>query len=380
MTRQVTHNELKELVDVYYKNKLALYIRGTFGIGKSQVIIEKARELAKERKREFIDWNRVSKADKQKVYENPKQYFVLVDIRLSEYDSSDIKGLPDFASNGDKKEAREFMEWRSPFFAKLVAKPESDGILFFDEINNSTPLVMMSCYKIILDRVINDERVSKNWLILGAGNLDTDRAFIHQLPAPLQDRFGECELTPPSINDWTNNFAIPNRIDSRIIGYLNFEPSFLHKVDYKDNQKFVTPRGWERLSNLIKGIKNYKSMSLVCQTAIGEGTASKFVAFCKISEKLNLEDYIKHPEKIEKIKGADVKYFLVSAMAERYKDKKIKFDTIIEASKVLEKIKSQEFTALLWRMCLGYDSENFKKDFLNSKETALIERFGKLIT
>ena len=358
---------------------MALYIKGTFGIGKSQTITEKAQELAKERKREFVDWNRVSKKDKQKVYENPKEYFVLVDIRLSEFDSSDIKGLPDFVSNGDKKEAREFMEWRSPFFAKLIAKEESDGILFFDEINNATPLVMMSCYKIILDRVINDEKVGKNWLIMGAGNLDTDRAFGHILPAPLQDRFGECQLNPPSINDWTNNFAIPNRIDSRIIGYLNFEPSFLHKVDFKDNQKFVTPRGWERLSILIKGIKDYKSMSLVCQTAIGEGTAVKFVAFCKISEKLNLEDYIKHPEKIEKIEKPDVKFFLVSALAERYKDKRVKFDTIIEASKVLEKSKSQEFCALLWRMCLGYSPEEFKRDFLNTKETALIERFGKLI-
>ena len=381
MVRKINHEELKKLIGVYYKNKLALYVRGTFGIGKSQTITDEAKKLAKERKREFIDWNRVSKENKQKVYENPENYFVLIDVRLSEYDSSDIKGLPDFISNGDKKEAREFIEWRSPFFAKLIAKKDSDGILFFDEINNSTPLVMMSCYKIILDRVINDEKVSGDWLIIGAGNLDTDRAFIHTLPAPLQDRFGESELKVPTIDEWTNNYAIPKRIDGRIIGFLNFEPSNLHKVDFKDNQKFVTPRGWERLNTLIKGVKDYKTMSLVSQTALGEGTATKFVAFCKIQEKFKLDEFIKNPEKIEKLtdEETDVKYFLITSLAEKYRDKKENFNTIIKVSKVFEKMKNQEFCALLWRMCLGYAGDKFKQDFLKCKENALIERFGKLI-
>jgi len=384
MTRKVNHNELKELVNIYYKNasdgkKIALYIKGTFGIGKSQTIIEKAKELAKERKKEFIDWNRVTKEKKLEIYENPEKYFVLVDVRLSEYDSSDIKGLPDFISNGDKKEGREFIEWRSPLFAKLLSKKDSDGILFFDEINNSTELVMKSAYKIILDRVMNDESVSGNWLIIGAGNLDSDRAFVHTLPAPLQDRFGECELEVPKTDDWTN-WAVKREIDSRIIGFVNFEPSNLHKVDFKDNQKFVTPRGWERLHELIRGIKDYKILTLVSQTAIGEGTASKFVAFCKIQDKLNLEDYIKHPEKIEKIKEKDVLYFLVSALSERYGNKKVTFDTIMKAGKVLERNKSQEFTALLWRFCLAYGGDRFRQEFLKCKDNALIERFGRLLS
>ena len=210
----------------------------------------------------------------------------------------------------------------------------------------------------------------------------SDRAFTHDIAPPLRDRCCEVELEVPSAEDWTNDFAIPNRIDGRIIGFLNFEPSNLHKVDFKDNQKFVTPRGYERLNTLIKGIKikDYKTMNLVCQSAIGEGTATKFVAFCKISEKLNIEDYIKHPEKIEKIKEKDVLYFLISALSERYGNKKVTFDTIIKVSKVMEKNKNQEYVALMWRLCLSYNPETFKKEFLNSKDTALIERFGRLIS
>jgi len=187
---------------------------------------------------------------------------------------------------------------------------------------------------------------------------------------------------PPTIDEWTLNFAVPNGIDSRIIGFLNFEPSALYRVDFKDNQKFCTPRGWERVNELIKDIKDYKVLSLITQTAIGEGTATKFVAFCKIQEKLNLEDYIKNPKKIENIKEPDVKYFLVSALAERYRDKKIRLPTILDASRVLEKIKSQEFTALLWKLCLGYTAKDkrFRKEFLDSENTDdLAERFKKLV-
>ena len=118
------------------------------------------------------------------------------------------------------------------------------------------------------------------------------------LPAPLKDRGGEVELSVPSVEDWTKDFAIPNKIDGRIIGYLNFKPSSLRKVDFEDNQKFVTPRGWERVNQLIKDVKGYSNLNLICKSAIGEGIAHEFISFCKIQEKMKLEEVIKNPKKI----------------------------------------------------------------------------------
>ena len=237
---------------------------------------------------------------------------------------------------------------------------------------------MSSCYKIIYDRIINDEKVSDNWLIIGCGNLDSDRAFTHTLPAPLKDRGGEVELVKPEPEDWVVDFAIPNEIDSRIIGYINFKKSSLHKVDFNDNQKFVTPRGWERVSNLIKGVKVWNTLELTCKSAIGEGIAHEFIGFCKISEKMKLEEVIKNPQRIKKITELSVKFFLVSALAERYKDKKVNFEKLMEASKVLDECKNAEFVALLWRLASSY-TQQFKKDFLASKDSKFIEKYGKFI-
>ena len=169
MVKKVTHKELNVLIEHYYKTKEPLFIWGTFGIGKSRVMREVAIDKAKEKGKEFVEWNKTNPDKKQEVFNNPEKYFVFIDIRLSEYDSSDIKGLPDFQS--DKKS----IDFRVPFWALLLEKPESDGILFFDEINLATPLVISSCYKIIYDRVVNDGKINDNWLIVGCGNKQEDR-------------------------------------------------------------------------------------------------------------------------------------------------------------------------------------------------------------
>ena len=354
-------------------------IYGTFGVGKSYVVRESSKVIAQSRGREFVEWNLLSKEGKQNLYAYPEKYFCLLDIRLSSYDASDIKGLPDF------KKDKETIDWKIPFFAKFLTLPNSDGVLFFDEIGLATPLVMASCYQILYDKVVNDEGISDNWFVVGATNLNSDRAYTHEIAPPLKDRCGEVELGIPDVEDWTTNFAIPNKVDNRIIGFLNFKKSALHNVDFDDNQKFVTPRSWERVSNLIKGVKDWKIIELMSKSAIGEGTAIEFVAFCKIQEKFKLEDLIKYPQKIEKVEKPDVKFFLVSAVAEKYgddKNKQVDFDKIIEISKVLDKMGNAEFVALLWRLSVDYtkESERFADDFRkHNGEDKFILKYGKFI-
>lgn len=306
-----------------------------------------------------------------------------------------LHNLFDLNFDNDRK-TEHFFLYEDKIWTKIrkISKQEEDTYIYNFEVEKSntytannvlthnTPIVMSSFYKVLYDRCVNDEKMSDNWLVLGAGNRESDRGFTHAIPEPLLDRGGGCELVGSHIDDWCSNFAIPNKIDSRIIGYLNFKPSDLHKVDFSDNQKNTTERGWERVSNLIKGVKDYKTIELLCKSAIGEGIAISFIAFLKIQEKMKLDDVIKHPEKIEKIDKPDVKYFLISAVAEKYSDennKQVDFNKVMEISKVLDS-KSSEFTALLWRLCSSYNQEMFKKDFLNAKGIdSFITKYGKFI-
>jgi len=371
MVKKVNHEELASLVKHYYEHKLPLFVWGTFGIGKSQVINEVARVKAVEQKREFVEWNKMTEEEKDNVSKEPEKYFVLIDIRLSEYDSSDIKGLPNF------KDGEKSIEFRVPYWALLLENPKSDGILFFDEINLATPLVISSCYKIIYDRVVNNSKINENWLIMGCGNKSEDRAYTHDMAPPLRDRGGEVELMTPGIDGWTN-WATQNAIDSRIIGFVNFKSSALFNVNFTDEQKFTTTRGWERVSKLIQGVSKYPQLDLVSGSAIGEGIAKEFVAFCKIKESIDLEQVIAKPEKLKGIKEIGIKYFVVTAVAEKYKDKKIKFDKVMGVSKVLDKIDNAEFVALLWKLCSGYNKK-FKADFVANVGDKFAEKYSKYI-
>lgn len=379
MVKKVTHKQLRTLIKAYYKQamadgrKIPITVYGTFGVGKSAVIRDTALEIAEKKGKKFVEWNRITREEKDKLYKNPKESFILIDIRLSEFDSSDVKGLPDF------KKDSESIEWKIPFWAKILENPESDGILFFDEINLATPLVISSVYKIIYDRIINESKINDNWLIIGAGNKDEDRAYTHDLASPVRDRTGEVELVQPSIDDWTE-WAIDNGIDSRIIGFLNWKHVNLHKVDFEDGQKFTTERGWARVHTLIKGVTEFATLDLITGTAIGEGIAKEFVAFCKIKDTVSLEEIMRNPEAMKKITETDIKYFITTALADQYKENKLDFKILIQISEVLDAMKNAEFVALLWRLCVKYDKNKFGKDFLTKGlNSPIISKYRKYL-
>ena len=381
MVFEVKHEDLSELISFYYESKFPLMIYGTFGIGKSQGVESKARGIAEQKQKEFVNWNKVDKEMKIEVISNPKKYFVFLDIRLSEFDTSDIKGLPELQA---QEKVHEWLVWRVPFFVKLLENPDTDGIAFFDEMNLAPPLIQSSCYKIIHDRIVNDSKVGNDWMIMGAGNTDEDRAYVYEMAPPLKDRFGEVKLLPPSTESWIKNFAIPKEINPWIIGFLSFKPASLHVVDFNDNQKFTTPRGWERVDALMKknpeDKKGFKKLSVFAPSAIGEGIASEYISFCKISELINLEEIIKNPQKIKEVDKINVKWFINTALAEQYKEKKIKFEKIIEFSRAMDENSDVEMVAYLWKMCAGL-TKTFKKEFTGKldQDDKLIVKYSKYL-
>lgn len=81
-----------------------------------------------------------------------------------------------------------------------------------------------------------------------------------------------------------------------------------------------------------------------------------------------MEKIIQNPEEFKKITQIDMKYFVVSAIAEHYgKGNKVDFKKLLEISSVLDEMGSAEFITLMWRLSVKYNSNKFRKDF-QSKE------------
>jgi hypothetical protein len=295
--KQINHKELVDIIKLACETKVPAFVWGAPGIGKSESIREAAKQVAKGLKLQFNEGGEIT-----------DENFTIVDQRLSQMDPSDLRGLPYVTKDGHTK-------WAYPSWLPTKGK----GILLFDEINLAAPLVQSSAYQLILDRKLGDYTMPEGWSLVAAGNRAEDKAYTFEMAAPLCNRFTHFELACPAVDDWVE-WALEAGVDSRIVTFLKFKPAMLYKFDskLKDCKAFPTPRSWARYcSPMIQGNQDYRELLSIISGAVGEGVATEMLAYIKLTKTIDLDDLLLHPEKAAEITGVDLKYSLVSALAER---------------------------------------------------------------
>ena len=213
---EVNHQELKAFITKCYENQLPLHMWGTIGIGKSESAKDVAMTLSDKFQRKFVEWNKISKEEKHEVANHPEKYFFFMDIRLSQLDPSDLRGIP--ALNG-----HDTVEWKIPFWQYVATLKEAKGIVFLDEMNLSPPSIQASGYQLVLDRAIGEITLADGVGVIAAGNRISDKANVYDMARPLQNRFNHVTLKIPNIESWTQ-WAINHDVDTRIITFLNARP------------------------------------------------------------------------------------------------------------------------------------------------------------
>jgi hypothetical protein len=223
---------------------------GPPGIGKSDVVAQ----IGKEQGREVID------------------------IRLALWDPTDIKGMP-YLNEKDGT-----MNWAPP--SELPHDPNSNAIVFLDEIVSAPPAVQAAAYQLILNRRVGKYRLPEGVDIVAAGNREGDRGVTYKMPAPLASRFIHLEMAP-SNDDWVD-WAVNNNVHPDVIGYISFAKQDLFNFDPQSpSRSFACPRTWNFVSDLLwdeDGDTN--SLTDLVSGAIGDGLALKFIAHRKLCGKL----------------------------------------------------------------------------------------------
>ncbi len=241
--------EIKESVDKLVDSKIPVFIWGAPGIGKSSIV----KQIADEKNLNFID------------------------LRLSLLDPTDLKGIPFF----DKDNIQAV--WAKPNF--LPKERDSKGILFLDEINSAPPSVQASAYQLVLDRKVGDYELPKGWSIVAAGNHESDRGVVYRMPPPLANRFVHLDMEV-NFEDW-KKWAYKSNIDSSIIGFLQYDREKIFIFDPSKNEKsFPTPRSWEYVDKIIKSSISEKLLHTIISGAVGKESATSYLAFRKVMNKL----------------------------------------------------------------------------------------------
>ena len=251
VTRTVTPNKAKNAIRLAMKKKRPIFLWGPPGIGKSEIVEQITDSL-------------------------PNSH--LIDIRLSLWEPTDIKGIPYFDSNIGK------MVWGSPSELpdEEFASQYDNIVVFFDEMNSSAPAVQAAAYQLILNRRVGQYKLPDNVIIVAAGNREADKGVTYRMPAPLANRFIHLEMAV-DFGDWFQ-WAVDAKINKDVVGYLNFAKKDLYDFDPRSpSRSFATPRSWTFVSELLEEDADETTITDLVAGAVGEGLAVKFMAHRKIA-------------------------------------------------------------------------------------------------
>jgi hypothetical protein len=253
-TRTVSPNGAKASIKHAIAKKRPIFLWGPPGIGKSDIVAQITDSL-------------------------PKSH--LIDIRLSLWEPTDIKGIPYFDSNQSK------MVWGAP--SELpdedFASQYDHIVVFFDEMNSAAPAVQAAAYQLILNRRVGQYKLPDNVVIVAAGNREADKGVTYRMPAPLANRFVHLELAV-SFDDWFQ-WAADNKIHKDVVGYLTFAKKDLYDFDPKSSSRsFATPRSWSFVSELLEDELDENTTTDLVSGAVGEGLAVKFMAHRKVASSM----------------------------------------------------------------------------------------------
>ena len=333
--QQVDLKTLKDLVPYYFHNRIPLYLWGRPSTGKTSSIRQFAKEEAKRRGLRYSE-DRFG-----------EEFFTMKVITLSQFDSPDLRGMPEITKvkNGQSI---------TTFVPTAELPREGQGILFFDEMNLADDTTRAACYQIILEGRYGSLPAVKNkhgkhafWRI-AASNTENDFCNVNVSSLALLRRFCHLEVTM-QINQAIDYF-VGRGLDSRVIAFLKNSPEelFPQKWDEKlmDNKANPFPSAWENLAIMIATLqasrnsndKSYlDSIYHLAASCVGAPVAAKFVDYCRMVDKLDMEEILKDPKKqIDQISKGDDRASLLYAVIFSIGQRWTKGDKKVTPAKVIE--------------------------------------------
>lgn len=290
MQATVSFNDIKQLLtlqlETLWQKKIPtqtvapLMLWGPPGVGKSSVIREVARE----------------------------QGIGFVDIRLSQREPVDLRGLP--VPDGDQVKWLLSSEW--------PRDPDSKGIILFDEISAADRSLQVAAYELILDRRLGDlYTLPDGWLVCAAGNRTSDYAVSLPMSSALANRFCHLEVAA-NLEDWCD-WALAEQISAELIAFLRFMPKHFFSLEGNPERGWPSPRSWERVGRMLSQLETVsEALQLHFITGlVGQGVAIEFQAFCQWTRKLPaIKDLLSGQVAFERPERADQNYALAIGLAE----------------------------------------------------------------
>lgn len=288
-------SQLQEYLSFAIKNKFAVLVKGKPGIGKSDIIMEAAKD-----------------AGAELILEHPVVS-----------DPTDFKGLP-FAKNdpygGPKADFLPFKNLRK------IIEADKPTVYFLDDLGQAPASVQAAVMQLLLARQIGEHKVSEHVTFLAATNRKEDKAGVMGLLEPVKSRFrgGIIELEVDH-TDWVKWALTTGDMPLELISFIRFRPTALDdNITSKDITNTASPRtvasvGMEQNAGLPQHLE-----SEVFAGIAGQAFATEYRAFLKMIRELpSIDEIILNPTSAPIPTGPGIMFALGAALAIRVNSQNI---------------------------------------------------------
>lgn len=282
------------------------------------------------------------------------------------YQPVDVLGLP-YIVDGR-------CEYAPPSAFPEASRDGERGVFFLDELPNCVPAMQSAWGIVVLERSTKHYKFPPGWLIVCAGNRESDRAGASRLVSALENRL--CHLQVEPSRDEFLNYAIARQLHPTVPAFLQERADMLLKFDAKSTDRaFPSPRSWERVSDVMKLNVGEAARVEMLKGCVGTGTAVEFAAYCRVFEELpRLEDVLKGNVDLRSITRPDllraIVYSVLAWVSEKKKER-------INAGSAVAMRLSDEWAMLLVTRLYELDRAEFVR---TEAWPALSAKLGKFLT
>lgn len=241
---------------------------------------------------------------------------------------SDFGGLPIVTDDA--------VVFAPPLWAKRLAK-HGHGVLFLDEISTAPPAVQAALLRVVLERVVGDQQIPDDVVIVAAANPPNEAAEGWELSAPLANRF--CHLDwhtdattaaegfavgwhPPRVPalpvDWERQLHV---VRSLVSTFFLLRPSLVTDVPSDPalaGRAWPSPRSWDMAARLWTAAEATGASSDVklalASGAVGLGAATEFMTWLVEVDLPDPEEILRFPDTFELPQRGDRAHAVLAAV------------------------------------------------------------------
>ena len=162
-----------------------------------------------------------------------------------------------------------------------------NGILFLDEVNCISETLMPVMLQFLQYKVFGHHRLPEGWTVVAAGNPLEYNSSARSFDVAVLDRLKKIDVKE-SFDVW-KNYAKQTGVHNAVLTYLDLNKKNFYSIGVEaEGFSYVTARGWEDLSRILKVYEAQKTVcdeALVSQYIGNEEIASDFYIYYDLYNK-----------------------------------------------------------------------------------------------